>query len=191
MKKLFLLPVFFVLPALFLFAAPAHAVDGLYAEYGRADVSVISYPAQARLKRIGAMWHWQRSWLDDGDWHLTGFWDLSLAQWQGEKPGANNQTVTDLGIMPVFRYTPRNQHGAAPYVEAGLLGLHLISPTYLYGGRRFSTAFQFGHILGLGIRLGARHQLEIGCRFQHESNADIKKPNDGMDFAIIHIAYWF
>jgi lipid A 3-O-deacylase len=181
----------FLLLFAFLFAAPAFALDGVYAEYGRADVSVVSSPAQAKLYRVGAMWNWDRTWLNDGDWHVTGFWDLSLAQWHGDKPGADNQTVTDLGIMPVFRLAPKDQTGVAPYFEAGVLGLHLISPTFLYTGRRFSTAFQFGHILGFGFRMGAQHQFELGFRFQHESNANIKLPNNGMDFDILHIAYWF
>lgn len=182
---------YFLLTSLLLLAAPAHAVDGFYAEYGRANASVVSYPAEAKLDRIGAMWNWNRSWLNDGDWHLTGYWDLSLAQWHGEKTGADNQTVTDLGIMPVFRYTPKDQSGPAPYLEAGLLGLHLISPTYLYAHRQFSTGFQFGNIVGFGIRLGGRRQLEIGYRFQHVSNGNIKMPNNGIDFNILHLAYWF
>lgn len=174
-----------------LMAARAHALDGVYAEYGRGDASIISSPAQAKIGRIGAIWNWNRSWLNDGAWHVTGYWDVSIAQWHGEKPGDNNQTVTDIGIMPVFRYAPKDTTGIAPYLEGGILGLHLISPTYLYSNRRFSTAFQFGHIIGFGISLGAQRQFEIGYRYQHVSNADIKLPNNGMDFDILHVAYRF
>lgn len=169
----------------------AHAVDGVYAEYGRGNVSLVSAPALANIYRVGAIWNWERSWLNDGNWHVTGYWDVSLAQWHGEKPGDINQTVTDVGIMPVFRLAPKETTGVAPYFEAGLLGVHLISPTYLYSDRRFSTAFQFGHILGFGISLGDHRQFEIGYRYQHVSNGNIKLPNNGMDFDIVHFAYRF
>lgn len=185
MKKLFLLLVFSMI------ATRVYAVDGFYVEHGRTDVSVISSPAHARLYRVGAMWNWDRTWLNDGNWHVSGFWDVSIAQWRGQKPNDNNQTVTDIGIMPVFRYSPKDQAGITPYLEAGVLGIHLISPTYLYSGRRFSTAFQFGHILGFGMHVGARGQFEIGFRYQHISNADIKLPNNGMDFDILRVAYRF
>jgi lipid A 3-O-deacylase len=172
-------------------ATSAYAVDGVYAEYGRGDASVVSVPAQAKIYRIGAMWDWNRSWLNDGAWHVTGFWDVSLAQWHGEKAGDNNRTVTDFGIMPVFRLAPKEGARLAPYLEAGILGVHLISPTYLYSDRRFSTAFQFGNILGFGVSLGEHRQFELGFRFQHESNGNIKLPNNGMDFNLLHLAYRF
>ncbi|HKB58688.1 MAG TPA: acyloxyacyl hydrolase [Gallionellaceae bacterium] len=181
----------YVLLLLFLTATHAYALDGFYGEYGRTDAAIISSAAKARLYRIGAMWNWNRSWFNNGAWHVTGFWDASIAQWHGDSAADNNQTVTDIGIMPVFRYTPKDQTGTTPYLEAGILGLHLISPTFLYTGRKFSTGFQFGHILGFGVRMGPRHQFELGFRYQHVSNADIKLPNSGMDFEIFRVAYWF
>ncbi len=185
MQKLILLLL------LFSMAMRAHAVDGVYVEEGWGNASVVSAPAKARIYRIGATWNWDKSWLNQGDWRVTGYWDVSLAQWHGEKPGDNNQTVTDVGIMPVFRLAPKEAAGVTPYLEAGLLGMHLISPTYLYSDRRFSTAFQFGHVLGFGISLGEHRQFELGYRFQHVSNGNIKLPNNGMDFDLIHLAYRF
>ncbi len=180
------------LPLLLCLLAPgAQAADSVYVEYGRGDVSLVSSPAQARLYRIGATWNWNRSWMNDGGWRLSGFWDVALAQWHGEKPGDNNQTVTDAGITPVFRLAPEEGAAIAPYLEAGLLGVHFISPTYLYSDRRFSTAFQFGHILGFGVSLGEHRQIDIGFRYQHVSNGNIKLPNNGVDFNMVHIAYHF
>lgn len=185
MKRLF--PLLF----LSLMATSAHSVDGVYMEYGRGNTSLISTPVMAKMYRIGATWNWDRNWLNNGDWHITGFWDVSLAQWHGEKPGDSNQTVTDFGITPVFRLAPKEGGGMASYLEAGLLGIHLISPTYLYSDRRFSTAFQFGHILGFGVSLGEHRQFELGYRHQHVSNGDIKLPNNGIDFNLVHFAYRF
>ncbi len=185
MKRLFFLLF------LSLTATSAHSVDGVYMEYGWGDKSLISTPAMAKMYRLGATWNWGRSWLNDGDWHITGFWDVSLAQWHGEKPGDSNQTVTDFGVTPVFRLAPKEGAGMVSYLEAGLLGIHLISPTYLYSDRRFSTAFQFGHILGFGVSLGEHRQFELGYRHQHVSNGDIKLPNNGIDFNMVHFMYRF
>ena len=184
MKKLCLLLF------LSLMATTARAVDSVYVEY-REGTSLVSSTAHAKLYRIGATWNWSRSWLNNGDWHVTGFWDVALAQWHGEKSGDNNQTVTDVGITPVFRLARKEGAAIAPYLEAGLLGIHLISPTYLYSDRRFSTAFQFGHILGFGVSLGEHRQFELGFRYQHVSNGDLRLPNDGMDFSLVHLAYRF
>jgi hypothetical protein len=181
----------FLLLFLSLMTPSAYPVDGVYVEYGRGNTSLISTPAMAKIYRIGATWNWNRSWLNDGNWHVTGFWDVSLAQWHGEKPGDSNQTVTDFGITPVFRLAQQERAAMASYLEAGLLGIHLISPTYLYSDRRFSTAFQFGHILGFGISLGEHSQFELGYRHQHVSNGDIKLPNNGIDFNLVHFAYRF
>ena len=49
-----------------LLANSAHAVDGVYLEYGRADASLISAPAMAKMYCLGATWNWERSWLNDG-----------------------------------------------------------------------------------------------------------------------------
>jgi lipid A 3-O-deacylase len=130
---------------------------------------------------------------------LAEFWRLasdrlleaSLASWRGYKPGVDNQTITDIGITPVFRLAQEEGPGMAPYLEAGVLGMHLISPTSIYSGRNFSTAIQFGDGLGFGISLGDHRQYDLGYRFQHLSNGDIKKPDNGVDFNQIHFAYRF
>ena len=79
--------------------------------------------------------------------------------------------------------------GVTPYAEAGI-GTHLFSNTKL-GNRDFSTAFQFGSIVGVGVGFGERGQYELSYRFQHLSNADIKKPNDAHDLHLLRLGYNF
>ena len=96
------------------------------------------------------------------------------------------------------RYT-RKQRGAAllsggsgyrgAYLEGGI-GVHLLSATSL-GSKRFSTALQFGEHLGFGYRFGARGAFDLGYRYQHVSNADIKHPNSGIEFNQVRLQYWF
>lgn len=185
MKKLFMLML------LLLMARQTHAVDGVFMEYGLGDASVISSASMVKMYRVGALWKWDKSWLNDGDWQVTGSWEASLGNWRGYKPDDDNQTITDVGITPVFRFAQKVGSGMMPYLEGGLFGMHLISPTFIYSGRNFSTAFQFGHILGFGVSLGEHREFDFGYRFQHLSNGNIKKPNNGVDFNQIHFAYRF
>ncbi|MGA8864196.1 MAG: acyloxyacyl hydrolase [Gallionella sp.] len=186
MKKLFMLMFLFLLAA----HAHAYAVDGVFIEYGLGDASVISSLSMINMYRVGALWKWHKTWLSNGDWHVTGFWEASLGNWRGFKPEANNQTITDFGITPVFHLEQKEGAGVMPYLEAGI-GVHLISPTSIYSGRNFSTALQFGDALGFGVSLGERRQFDLGYRFQHLSNGDIKRPNNGVDFNQIHLGYRF
>ncbi len=177
MKKLFVLMFFSVM------ASRANAVDGVFVEYGLGNM--------VEMARVGVLWKRDKTWLDDGDWQVTGFWEASLGRWQGYKPDDNNQTITEIGITPVFRFAPKYASGVAPYLEGGFIGLHLISPTFIYTNRRFSTAFQFGNHIGFGVNFGERHQFDLGYRFQHLSNGDIKKPNQGINFSQLHFIYHF
>ena len=161
----------------------ACAVDGVSIEYGQAN--------KVEMARVGALWKWDRSWLNDGDWQVTGFWEASLGRWRGYRPDDNNQTITEIGITPVFRFAPKHASGMAPYLEGGFVGLHLISPAFIYNGRKFGSAFQFGNHVGFGMRFGEQRQFDLGFRFQHLSNGGIKQPNQGINFSQLHFIYHF
>jgi hypothetical protein len=162
-------------------ATPAFAVDGIYIEYGRGNM--------VEMSRVGAIWKWNRSWLHDGEYQVTGFWESSLGQWRGYKPDDNNQTITEVAITPVFRFARKNITSMAPYLEGGFVGMHLISPTFIYTNRKFGSSFQFGNHIGFGVRFGEHRQFDLGYRFQHLSNGDIKKPNQGINFSQAHFIY--
>ncbi|MBI1174764.1 MAG: acyloxyacyl hydrolase [Sideroxydans sp.] len=176
MKRLFAL-MFCVLTA-----TQAYAVDGVSVVYGSGN--------SADMARVGALWDWNKSWLNDGDWHVTGFWEAAVGQWRGKSSIGNNQTITDVGITPVFRFEQKNPSGMAPYLE-GAIGFHLITPTFIYANRKFGSSFQFGDHVGFGMRFGERRQFDVGYRYQHLSNGSIKKPNQGINFSQIHLDYRF
>jgi hypothetical protein len=122
------------------------------------------------------------------DWHLGGFWEASLSQWhKGDVAPGENDNITDVGFTPVFRVQPNSLTGL--YLEAGI-GLHLQSATQI-GSKRMSTAFQFGDHLGFGYRFGAKRAFDLGYRFQHHSNASIKRPNPGINFHEVRLQYHF
>jgi len=169
---------------MFLFTAtPALAIDGVSIEYGRGNM--------VEMSRVGAIWKWDRVWLNDGQYKVNAFWEASLGRWRGYKPDDNNQSVAEIGITPVFRLSKKNISGVAPYLEGGFIGLHLISPTFIYTNRKFGSSFQFGNHIGFGARFGEHWQYDFGYRFQHLSNGDIKKPNQGINFSQAHFVYHY
>ena len=165
-----------------LFSTSVFAVDGVSVEYGNGDAT--------NMARVGANWKWDKQWFTEGNWLVTGFWEASVGRWDGHSSAGDNQTITDLGITPVFRFQQKNPSGFAPYAEAAI-GFHLITPTFINADRKFSTAFQFGDHVGLGVRFGDRQQFDLGYRFQHLSNGSIKKPNQGINFNQIRFGYQF
>ena len=156
--------------ALLVAAAPAHAVDGFAVEGGGGEGS--------SMGRIAVQWNWGKRWVQRGDWHVGGYWDLGLGYWSRDTLPGQNGDLVEIGLTPVFRLQRNDLQG--PYVE-GAIGFHLLSQTSL-GDKRFSTSFQFGDHLGFGYRFGTKSALDLGYRFQHLSNASIIKQNDGINF---------
>lgn len=165
-----------------LFSGNAFSVDGVFVEAGR--------DMQTDATRAGVLWNFNHAWFAEGDWHVVGHWEASVASLQGKSSAGNNQRVTDLGITPVFRLQQKNPSSVAPYIE-GAIGLHLVSPTSVYADRRLGSAFQFGDHIGFGILFGEHKQFELGYRFQHISNGGIKQPNQGLNLNLLHFVYHF
>ena len=61
-------------------------------------------------------------------------------------------------------------------------GVNVLAPLYRSRDKRFSTAFNFGDHVGIGVQLGDDHGQELSLRLQHFSNAGIKDPNPGENF---------
>ncbi len=165
-----------------LLSVNAWAIDGVAVEYGNGD--------SADMARAGMLWNWERQWFAEGDWVVTGFWEASFGSWRGKSSIGNNQTITDIGITPVFRLQQKQPGTFAPYVE-GAIGFHLITPTFIYANRHFGSAFQFGDHVGFGVRLGDHQQFDLGYRYQHLSNGGLKQPNQGINFNQVRFTYHF
>ena len=164
-----------------LFSGNLYALDTVFVEYGNGDA--------ADMARVGAGWDWNKQWFADGNWLVTGSWEASVGTWRGNSV-VGNQTITDIGVTPVFRLQQKHPSGIAPYLE-GAIGFHLISPTFIYANRQFGSSFQFGDHLGVGMRFGERRQFDLAYRYQHLSNGGIKQPNQGINFSQIRFAYHF
>ena len=159
--------------------ATAAAVDGVAAEAGQGDGT--------DMGRLAVQWDWTQRWLQGSNWHLGGYWDLGLGYWRRDAAPRQNGSIADLGLTPVFRLQRNDLQG--PYVEAAI-GFHYLSRTQI-GDKRLSTRFQFGDHLGVGYRFGARQAWDVGYRYQHLSNAGIKRPNNGINFHQVRLQYHF
>jgi hypothetical protein len=120
---------------------------------------------------------WQRRWRL-GQARL--YWEASLGRWTATHEHRDSSgLITQIGLTPVLRIEP--SRGTAWFFEAGI-GVNVLTPIYQNGGKRFSTAFNFGDHLALGRRFGEGGRHEIAVRIQHFSNGGIRRPNPGEDF---------
>lgn len=161
--------------------APAYTMDSLSLEAGTGN--------QTRLLRVGIQRAWDKNWTVLSNARLSGYWDISLAGWHGKRHQDRpdrQQTLVAVGLTPVFRLSSKEQSG--PYLELGV-GPHLLSKLYDNNRRQLSTRFQFGSHLGIGYMF--ENGLDLALRYQHYSNASIKKPNDGVNYTIVRFAYPF
>ncbi|MDN3647370.1 acyloxyacyl hydrolase [Reinekea marina] len=131
--------------------------------------------------RSRLLWLWS---MDEtitaiGPISLTGHYEFSFGQ---ITPSPQN---VQLGFMPVLSWRFANLPGS-PALETGL-SANWLSLTE-HQDREISTHFQFGEVLGLAVSLG---DWELGTRYQHLSNGDIKKPNNGYNFFNFVVRYWY
>lgn len=173
-----------------LFFSPcAQAFDGITLEFG--EDAYGSRGLAADLYGFAARWDWDNRWFADGASYMSGQWELGIGYIQGDQQTTHNDHLAEAGANVIFRlyaYRPMIL-GMLPYAETGI-GTHIVSHTRL-SNRDISTMFHFCPSAGLGIAFGSRDQYEIGYRFWHMSNANIKTPNPGLDFHVLRLNYRF
>ena len=137
----------------------------------------------------GLTWDWSRDWELAGG-RLGGYWELSLSRWSyPTMDGRNEAWLGQVGVVPTFRY--RGAEGTSPwFIEAGI-GASITTTVYETRRKRFSTTFNFADRIGVGRNFGASGQHELSLRVEHFSNAGIKRPNPGENFAQLRYGYHF
>lgn len=137
---------------------------------------------------VGAQlpWAWRKP---VGGGEVSGFWDLSLSRWTYPSDADRSHgLLTQIGAIPTARWTPGWL--GQTFLELGV-GATLMSDLYRTNGKRFSTRFNFGSHLGVGLPLDAQGTQEIVLRFEHFSNAGIRHPNPGENFLQVRYAHHF
>jgi hypothetical protein len=148
--------------------------DGVFAQGG----------ASERSRSVGLGLTWELPWSAPWQGGLaTAYAELSVAHWTsaGLRLPNDPASFTRLGAAPALRWYP-DADGRRGFVEGGI-GVNIFSPVYRVGGRRFSSSFNFGDHLGIGWRFGRAGEHEWVLRVQHFSNAGLRVPNPGEDFA--------
>jgi len=146
------------------------------------DIGADRTTEQSRIS-LGA--DWKAPVYETSSWEVVGRLEGSIQKWWSTLTHPQNSEGYILGITPVFHYQPKNRT-FTPFIEMGG-GPHLLNNIVIENEYK-STQFQFGSILGLGIK---HKQFEVSYRYLHISNAGIEMPNPGTDFHSLHIAYAF
>lgn len=168
-------------------APPAPGLDGLSFEAGPDGAN---NGTRVDLYRAGAQWNWDKRWFESRNWHVGGYWDFQYGYWNNRSANRTDSSLWEIAFTPVLRLQQSTPSTIAPYAEIGI-GAHLLSETTVNAKRDLGSAFQFGSHAGVGARFGPKNAFDISYRYQHISNADIKEPNDGMDFHVLRFGYWF
>jgi hypothetical protein len=151
---------------------PLWKPDKVVAQVGAAE--------DARMAVVGAAWEVPAlrgyAWGD-----TSGYVEASFGRWVADVSDGSRSSawVTQVGITPVLRWHPFDS--ARWFTEAGI-GLNVLAPLYRSTDKRFSTAFNFGDHVGIGVKFGPQFGQELSLRLQHFSNAGIKDPNPGENF---------
>ncbi len=138
-------------------------------------------------------WHFQPDFFGDGqDWDRQLLLEANLGFWRRTDGGSLRNdgttrpdgTVNEIGLTPVIRLTWK--HGTEHWFFEGGLGIHALDGRGSFADR-LGSDLEFGPLLGTGMRIGPH--WEIGYRIRHISNNDFAKPNAGLDFQMLRVAY--
>ncbi|SDC02793.1 acyloxyacyl hydrolase [Paraburkholderia lycopersici] len=174
-----------VLSALCAFGAcSAHADNtfGVQLGAGVADHNVKKFD-------LGLVWDPGLQWWHVGGYHFTVVGEAHAAYWKLDAADAVYSHTWEFGVTPVFRFI-KDSGWIRPFIEAGV-GIRFLSHLRETPDRAMSTSFQFADMVGVGAQFGEHGNYQAGFRFQHLSNADIKRPNPGANFSQVYVQYNF
>lgn len=137
---------------------------------------------------LGLVWDMHEPLLQGQSWQLRLLHEAQLAYW--DVPHASD--IFEFGYTPMFRLqwgTPGSDSWS-PFMEAGV-GVRLLSHTRLSPDTSMSSAFQFSDTIGAGVQFGNQGRFTLGVRYQHLSNAGIKRPNPGVNFTQLYFQQRF
>jgi len=162
-------------------AAGTLAPDAAFAQFGGGS------PTQTLTAGLQWTLPWRASWAGGV---ASSYVEASLGRWRTSDQGVRHtEWVTQVGLTPVLRF--RFDGGDSPWFAEAGIGVNVLAPVFRDGDREFSTAFNFGDHLGIGRSFGSAGRQELTLRFQHFSNAGIKHPNPGINFAQLRYSVAF
>lgn len=134
--------------------------------------------------RLAAEWDFRRFHLKnwDVDLNLNGNASYFRSRVEG---GIRVRELYDVGATPTLTFSPRKFASASfkPFIEIGI-GAHYLTEKGI-SHKTFSTNFQFGDHIGVGVYVGRGRAYKLAYRFQHLSNGGIGSPNPGINFHLM------
>lgn len=168
-------------------ALACHAAQAGEGMIDSASLEFGSHPQQ-RMVRVAVQKDWDQRWFAYKGYHLSGYWETNAALWRlnaYENVAGRKKNLVVLGFTPVFRY--QNDSKLGVYGEIGI-GANLFSSLYKNEDKELATAFQFGDHIAVGYMT---KKWDVSLKFQHYSNASIKRPNAGANWLVFKTAYRF
>jgi len=177
------LPSYVVVLAFAAMAQPAHA-DSPWVPTGA--FFQVGVGENAESATAGLSWRWSRQWAL-GSGVISGSWAAAISGWQYRaSDGMGDSHLWQLSLTPIVRYTPAG--GSSPWFIEGGIGATYTDKIYVTEGKAFSTRFNFGDQIAIGATFGPAREYEVSLRFEHFSNAGIKRPNPGENFVQLRLA---
>lgn len=151
---------------------------GLQVAYGTGK------PDQLRGYRVAMQQFWPWTGFSQSPMNLTGYWDLSYANWHTHPPLASQpRSISIVALSPIIRLQSRENWllAAQTYLELGV-GASWLSNNHL-GHRNLGSQFAFQDLMGLGLRWrkSATSIWTFSYHYLHYSNASLFPPNQGID----------
>ena len=131
---------------------------------------------------------WSLPWRSAGG-EFTGRGEVFASVWRTPGFAGGHRNLVQVGIVPLVRWRPDGGRSAW-FAEAGI-GVSWLDHELHTPERTFSTRLNFSDNLGVGRSFGARSEHELSLRWQHTSNAGIRKPNPGQDLLLVRYAHAF
>ena len=137
------------------------------------------------VAKVGLVLGWDHSaeplW-QGRNWHLDLRHEVTASQWLVKQ----HKDVFEVGYSPVLRLYRNTPPEQGRFFAETSIGLRLLSRTQVTADKTVSTAFQFSDMIGVGYQWGQNARHTVGLRYQHISNASIKKPNPGVNFGVLY-----
>lgn len=120
---------------------------------------------------------------------FSGRAEAFASRWRTPWVDGGHKALVQLGVVPVLRW--RGDGGRSPWFVEGGIGLAWLDGDLRTPERTFGTRLNFSDNLGAGRIFGADGAHEVSLRWQHTSNAGVRKPNPGQNLLLARYAHAF
>lgn len=173
-----------LLAAASLLTAASHAAAGEDAP----SVFLQAGAGEEAVRAVSGGVAWSLPWRSASG-QFTARAEVFASLWRTPRPGDGHRTLVQIGVVPMLRL--HADGGRSPWFIEGGVGLSWLDGELRTPQRTFSTRLNFSDNVGFGRSFGVKGEQEWSLRWQHTSNAGIRKPNPGQDLLLARYAHSF